>query len=144
MTVLTLDVANLIVAEVRKHARTIDAKPLCIAILDNRGVIVTIQTEDGSPLLRPQVAHGKAWSNLGMGISTRKMQAAYQEMPQMNAAFNSFMTLADGKLIPAPGGVFIMDGDEMIGAIGVSGDQSDIDEACAIAGIEAVGLVAKI
>lgn len=62
----------------------------------------------------------------------------------MNPAFYSFMNLAGGRLVSSPGGVFIMDGEEIIGAIGVSGDHLDVDEACAVAAIEAIGLIAQI
>jgi Uncharacterized protein, possibly involved in utilization of glycolate and propanediol len=144
MAVLTLEIANQIVFEARKYARSIDAAPICIAVLDIRGVVIVLQTEDGCALLRPDIAQGKAWSNLGMGASTRSMRSAFEELPNMNPAFHSFMHLAGGRLVPSPGGVFIMDGEETIGAIGVSGDRPDIDEACAIAGIEAAGFTARI
>ena len=72
------------------------------------------------------------------------MRGAFEAKPGMNPAFYSFMNLADGRLVPSPGGVFIVDGDEIIGAIGVSGDLPEVDEACAVAGIEAIGLSAQI
>ena len=144
MAALTLEIANQIVTEAIKHARAIDAAPICAAVLDNRGIVVALQTEDGCALLRPDIAQGKAWSNLGIGASTRSMRSAFEELPNMNPAFHSFMHLAKGRLVPSPGGVFIMDGDETIGAIGISGDRPDIDEACAIAGIEAAGLTGQV
>ena len=144
MAALTLEIANQIVTEAIKHARAIDAAPICVAVLDNRGIVVALQTEDGCALLRPDIAQGKAWSNLGIGASTRSMRSAFEDLPNMNPAFHSFMHLAGGRLVPSPGGVFIMDGDETIGAIGISGDRPDIDEACAIAGIEAAGLTGRI
>ena len=144
MTALTLEVANRIVLESLKHARDIEAAPICVAVLDNRGILIALQTEDGCALLRPDIAQGKAWGSLGIGASSRSMRGAFEELPNMNPAFYSFMHLAGGRLVPSPGGVFIMDGEEVIGAIGVSGDRPDIDEECAVKGIEAVGLRAKI
>jgi uncharacterized protein GlcG (DUF336 family) len=48
-----------------------------------------------------------------------------------------------GALVPVPGGVLVADSDgALIGAVGVSGDNSDNDEICAVAGIEAAGFVA--
>ena len=114
MAGLTLEIANQIVSEARKHARSIDAAPICIAVLDSRGVVIALQTEDGCALLRPDIAQGKAWSNLGIGASTRSMRSAFEELPNMNPAFHSFMHLAGGRLVPSPGGVFIVDGDETI------------------------------
>lgn len=144
MTSLTLDMANKIVSGTIKHARELNAVPICVAVMDNRGVLRALQTEDGCALLRPDIAQGKAWGNIGLGISTRSMRTAFEEQPKQNPAFYSFMNLANGRLVPSPGGVFILDGDEIIGAIGVSGDRPDIDEACAVAGIESAGLTAKI
>ena len=43
-------------------------------------------------------------------------------------------------LVPVPGGVLIREGERVVGAVGVSGDTSDNDEICAVAGIEAAGL----
>ena len=144
MAELTLDMANKIVSGAINHAREISAAPLCVAVLDNRGIVRALQTEDGCALLRPDIAQGKAWGSIGLGVSTRSMRSAFEAKPDMNPAFYSFMNLAGGRLVPSPGGVFIMEGDEVIGAIGVSGDHPDVDEACAVAGIEAIGLIAQI
>jgi len=144
MADLTLDIANHIVSGAIRHAREISAAPLCVAVLDNRGIVRALQTEDGCALLRPDIAQGEAWGNIGLGVSTRSMRSAFEENPDMNPAFYSFMNLASGRLVPSPGGVFILDGDEIIGAIGISGDHPDVDEACAVAGIESMGLTAQI
>ena len=144
MADLSLEIANQIVCGAIKHAREINAAPICVAVMDNRGIVRALQTEDGCALLRPDIAQGKAWGNIGLGVSTRSMRGAFEENPNMNPAFYSFMNLANGRLVPSPGGVFILHGDEIIGAIGISGDHPDIDEACAIAGIESIGLTAQI
>ena len=144
MAELTLNIANLIVSSAMKHAREINAAPICVAVLDNRGVVRVLQTEDGCALLRPDIAQGKAWGSIALGVSTRSMRGAFEEKPNMNPAFYSFMSLAGGRLVPSPGGVFIKDGNEIIGAIGISGDNPDVDEACAVAAIEAAGLVAQV
>lgn len=144
MTDIALEVANQIVTAAIKHAREINAAPICVAVLDNRGIVRALQTEDGCALLRPDIAQGKAWGSIGLGVTTRSMRGAFEAKPNMNPAFYSFMNLADGRLVPSPGGVFIKDGDEVIGAVGISGDNPDVDEACAIAGIEASGMSAQI
>jgi uncharacterized protein GlcG (DUF336 family) len=144
MADLTLDIANQIVASAIQHAREINAAPICVAVMDNRGIVRALQTEDGCALLRPDIAQGKAWGNIGLGVSTRSMRGAFEEKPNMNPAFYSFMNLANGRLVPSPGGVFILDGGEIIGAIGISGDHPDVDEVCAVTGIESAGLTAQI
>ena len=58
---------------------------------------------------------------------------------------NALVGVSDGRLVPVPGGVIIKNADgDFIGAVGVSGDTSDNDEAAAVAGIEAAGLEAVI
>ena len=144
MADLTLDIANQIVSGAIEQAREVNAAPICVAVLDNRGIVRALQTEDGCALLRPDIAQGKAWGSIGLGFSSRSMHGAFEEKPNMKPAFYSFMSLAEGRIVPSPGGVFILDGDEIIGAIGISGDHPDVDEACAVAGIEAIGLVAQV
>jgi uncharacterized protein GlcG (DUF336 family) len=126
------------VDEALAHARRHDFAPLTVAVLDACGCIVALKMEDGSSLLRPEIAVGKAWSALGMGAGTRNLAARAQRFPSFFAALAS---LAGGNMVPAPGGVLIRsDGGEISGAAGASGDNSDNDEASLIAGIEATGL----
>ncbi|MBF2952418.1 heme-binding protein, partial [Pseudomonas aeruginosa] len=95
--------------------------------------------EDGASMLRPQIAIGKAWGAVALGKSSRLLAADAQQRPSFISAVN---TLAHGNLVPAPGGVLIRnDKAEVVGAVGISGDTSDIDEQCAIQGVLAVGLV---
>jgi uncharacterized protein GlcG (DUF336 family) len=135
---LTLVRAAQIVDEALAHARRRQFAPLTVAVLDARGCVVALKMEDGSSLLRPEIAIGKAWSALGMGVGTRNLAARAQKFPSFFAALTS---LAEGRLVPAPGGVLIRSQEgEVIGAVGASGDNSDNDEASIVAGIEAAGL----
>ena len=84
-----------------------------------------------------EIAHGKAYGALAMGMGSRALFQRAQEQAYFIGAVN---TLAQGRMVPVPGGVLILDGAVLLGAVGVSGDTSDNDEACAIAGIEAAGL----
>lgn len=135
---LTLLQASRIVDEALAYARRHTFAPLTVAVLDARGCVVVLKMEDGSSLLRPEIATGKAWSALGMGAGTRNLAARAQRAPSFFAALAS---LAGGRMVPAPGSVLIRsDGGEIIGAAGASGDNSDNDEASLVAGIEAAGL----
>ena len=117
-----------------------DAKllPLTIAVLDTGGNIVLLKRQDGSGNLRADIAIGKAAGALGMGISTRTIRDRLKDRP----AFQSALAAAsDGRFIPVPGGVLALNADnEVIGAVGVSGDASDKDEYTAIMGVHAAGL----
>ena len=100
----------------------------------------SFQREDETSLMRADVAIGKAWGALGMGRSSRVLGSVAAERPHFVQALTA---VAQGKLVPVPGGVLIRDGAQsIIGAVGISGDTSDIDEECAVAGIEAAGLTA--
>jgi uncharacterized protein GlcG (DUF336 family) len=102
--------------------------------------LVSFQREDGSSLLRPEIAQAKAWGALGMGIGSRAIAARALVAPAFVSAVNA---LAGGRIIPVPGGVLIRSSAKaIIGAVGITGANSDQDEACAVAGIEAVGFIA--
>lgn len=111
-----------------------------MSILDVRGVLKIAAAQDGTSLMRAEIAHGKAYGALAMGMGSRALYQRAQEQAYFIDAVN---TIAKGALVPVPGGVLIMDGATLLGAIGVSGDTSDNDEACAVAGIEAAGLKAN-
>lgn len=139
MASVTLEQADTIVAAALSAGRENGMMPLTVAVLDTGGHPVALKREDGSGILRPQIACGKAWGAVGMGISSRLLRDRLSDRP----TFISALTAAsEGRFIPVPGGVLIKDEDgHILGAVGISGDTSDKDEYCAIAGIEAAGLM---
>jgi uncharacterized protein GlcG (DUF336 family) len=137
---MALDVARKILDAALAKGVEKKLKPLVIAILDARGCIKLTAAQDGTSLMRAEIAHAKAWGALAMGMGSRALFQRSQEQPSFVGAVN---TLAQGRLVPVPGGVLIQDGATLLGAVGVSGDTSDNDEVCAIAGIEAAGLKAN-
>jgi uncharacterized protein GlcG (DUF336 family) len=139
MTSVTLAQASIIVDKALEHGRGLKLNPLTVAVLDAGGHLVALKREDKSSLLRPQIAEGKAWGTLGMGFGGREFARRAAAAPSFIAALTD---ASEGRIIPAPGGVLIRAADgDIIGAVGVSGDVSDQDEACAVAGIKAAGLV---
>jgi uncharacterized protein GlcG (DUF336 family) len=141
MAELTLDVARKILDAALAKGVEKKLKPLVITILDARGCVKVTAAQDGTSLMRAEIAHGKAYGALAMGMGSRALFQRAQEQAYFVGAVNA---LAQGRLVPVPGGVLIMDGSTtLLGAVGVSGDTSDNDEACAIAGIEAAGLKAN-
>ena len=140
MARLYLETANTIVTAALQKAHDMNAAPLAVAVLDETGQLQSFQREDETSLMRADVAIGKAWGALGMGRSSRVLGSVAAERPHFVQALTA---VAQGKLVPVPGGVLIRDGAQsIIGAVGISGDTSDIDEECAVAGIEAAGLTA--
>lgn len=140
MNPLTLAQASTIVDTALSHGRTAKFKPLTVVVLDAGGHMLAMKREDGSSILRPQIAEGKAWGTLGMGFGGRE----FARRVQNNAAFmTSLMVASNGKVVPNAGGVLVKDASgSIIGAVGISGDTSENDEACAVAGIKAAGLIA--
>ena len=137
---LTLDAARVIVETATRKGAELKLKPLTVAVLDAGGAIKLLERADGASLMRPEVAVGKAYGAIALGIGSRAIFKRAQEQPYFIQAMNG---LAKGSLVPVPGGVLIKDGQgAVLGAVGITGDTSDNDEACAVAGIEAAGFVA--
>jgi uncharacterized protein GlcG (DUF336 family) len=138
MSALTLKVAVNLVSEAINAGRGVNAAPLTIAILDTGGHLIALQREDGASLLRPNIAIGKAWGAIALGKGSRLLAQDAQQRPAFIAALNS---MGQGSVVPAPGGVLIRDqAGVVLGAIGISGDLSDVDEQVAIRAVEALDL----
>lgn len=136
---LNLATARDIVAATRASGVDGDLKPLTVAVLDAGGHLVAAEREDGSSIGRMRIAFGKAYGALALGIGSR---AVMQRAEQQAYFVDAVATALGGQLVPVPGGVLMRDpAGQLVGAVGVSGDASDNDEAAAIAGIRAVGLV---
>lgn len=135
---LSLAQANAIIAAAFEKGQALGLKPLSVAVLDAGGHLLAFQRQDDSSLLRPQIAMGKAWGALALGVSSRQVSEMAAERPAFVAALGS---IASGGLIPAAGGVLVADAQQhIVGAVGVTGDTSDNDELCALHGIAAAGL----
>jgi uncharacterized protein GlcG (DUF336 family) len=138
---ITLDQAQTIVQATLQHGTDQGFQPLTVAVLDPGGALVALGRQDGSGYLRPDLATAKAWGILGMGINNRTLAARAAAAPEI---YTSLVALSGGKVVSVPGGVFVRDaGGQLLGAVGVSGDASLNDEAAAVAGIAAAGLVAE-
>ena len=136
---LTLDKAQTIISTALAKGRERGFKPLTVAVLDAGGCLKALAREDATSTLRPDIAQGKANGAIAMGLGSRALFNRAQEQPYFIQAMNE---LAGGRLVPVPGGVLIRHDGDIIGAVGVTGDNSDNDEICAIAGIEAAGFEA--
>ena len=135
---LSLAAAATIVDEAIAARRKEGLLPLAVVVLDAGGNPVCFKREDGCGLLRFDIAFGKAWAALGMGMPTRQIRDRLAQRPVFQGALAA---ASSGRFIPVPGGVLVLDaGGSAIGAVGISGDASDKDEYCAIAGVQAAGL----
>ena len=137
---LSLDKANMIADGALAKARAAKYRPMCVAVLDDGGCLKVLKREDNASILRPDIAIGKAWGAVGMGESSRSLSERLKERP---AFLGALSVMSQGKVVPVAGNVLIMDGADIVGAVGVSGGTAEEDEACAIEGIKAAGFVAK-
>ena len=138
MKTIRLSDANRIITSAFEKGSELGLKPLCVAVLDPGGHVIAMQRQDEASTLRPQIAIAKASGALGLGVSSRKIADMAAERPTFVA---SLASLAPQGIVPAAGGVIVMRDGEIVGAVGVTGDTSDNDEACALAGVSAAGLL---
>lgn len=137
---LTLDTAQTIVREALAQARRQSFRPLAVVVLDARAAVVAAAGEDGTSLKRFEIARGKANGALAFGVGSRRLGEMAAERAHFFAGVAHIV--GDG-LVPGAGGVLVKDtSGAVIGAVGISGDTSDNDEAAAVAGIVAAGFVA--
>ena len=134
-----LETAKSITAGVRAAGRDHGLKPLTVVVLDAGGHVVSVEREDGSSNSRFEIAFGKAYGALALGMGSRSLMARAEQQ----AYFITAATAAiGGRLIPVPGGVLVKDDSgSVVGCVGVSGDTSDNDELAAMAGITSASLV---
>src|SRR5258708_17940220 len=104
MSKLTLRRANTVAEKASERRRAMKIKRLAVVVLDDAGHVKAAQREDGASMFRFDVALGKAWASVAMGVSSRALLKRAKDNP------NFFITLAataQGKFLPQTGGVLI-------------------------------------
>jgi uncharacterized protein GlcG (DUF336 family) len=140
MTELTLELATKIVDAALAEGVKRNLSPLCAVVLDAGGHALVLKRMERASISRPEIATAKAAGCLGMGFGGRELARRAQKMP---AFFAALAGVFPHGIVPVPGGVLIRDaGGRLLGALGITGDTSDNDEICAVAGIQAAGLAA--
>ena len=137
MKTLTLSAANCIADKALEKGRELKFGPLTVVVLDAGGQIKVVKRDDGSSLLRFEIAMGKAWGTLGMGFGGREIA---RRAVKQAGFYSALSDMTGGRMVPVPGGVLIKSDGEIIGAVGISGDTSDNDETCAVYGIRSADL----
>ncbi len=140
MQELTLEQANSIIESALVTARKMEYRPLAVVVLDAGGHVVAAQRQNGASLFRYDIAFGKAWAAVAMGVSSRALAVRAKDNPTF---FVTLAASAHERFVPHPGGVLIRDADHgILGAVGASGGTADQDEACCVEGVQRAGLVA--
>ena len=141
MSRISLQQASTIIEAALGRGSDLGLKPLSVSVLDAGGHMIAFQRQDGASSLRERIASGKAAGALALGVSSRKIGEMAADRPSFVASLGAMATHG---IVPAAGGVIVVDAEGLpIGAVGITGDSSDNDEACALAGIAAAGLAAQ-
>lgn len=140
MPQLNLETANRIIAAALEEALRQKCKPVAVAVLGAEGHVISLQRQDGASMFRNEIATGKAWGAVAMGASTRALAKRALDNPVF---IQGLSVASGGRILTSPGGVPVLDGEgRLLGAVGISGDTGEKDEALAVHGIRAAGLVA--
>jgi uncharacterized protein GlcG (DUF336 family) len=138
MTSLTLNQANHIIEAALKRSNEKGYKPMAVVVLDEAGHVKSSQRQDGASMFRIEVATGKAWGAVGMGVASRVLAERAKDNPNF---FLSLASTAHGKFLPQTGAVMIKDASgKILGAVGASGGTGDEDEAICAFGVQSAGL----
>ena len=86
---IKLSKANAIIRGALKKGGELDLKPLTVVVLDAGGHMVAMQRSDGAAILRPQIAGGKAFGALAMGMGSASLEAAFKERPHFGAGLEA-------------------------------------------------------
>ena len=140
MSKITLAQANEIIAGVFAKAAELKMPPMCAAVVDAGGHLISMQRQDGVSIMRGHVCQAKAWSAVAMGINTAAITARYESGTREEGFINALNAFSGGRVITLPGGVLAKDDSgEVCGGVGVSGAAAEDDEICARAGVETAG-----
>ncbi|MCY7317723.1 MAG: heme-binding protein [Ramlibacter sp.] len=139
MSSLSLAIANQIIAAALVKSKEAGYLPMGVAVVDAAGNLKAFASEDGASMFRFDIARGKAWGAVGMGVSSRVLMQRAKDNPNF---FVSLAASANGKFLPQTGAVLIKNAQgQVLGAVGASGGTGDEDEAICMAGVAAAGLI---
>ena len=138
MTAITLAQADRLIDAILERGAALDCRPLSVIVVEPGCKVKAFKKEDGSSMIRFEMAYGKAYAALAMGRSSKLVKVRAQEKPM----FMRYLLSASGdQIFPEGGGLQIRDAEgAVIGAVGVTGDTEDRDEELAAHGIHSAGL----
>jgi uncharacterized protein GlcG (DUF336 family) len=135
---ISLEQSNCIIEAIFARGRELGCRPLSVVVVEPGAKVKAFQKEDGSAMMRFEMAYGKAYAALALGRSSSLVRVRTEERP----LFMQYLIRAsDDQIFPEGGGMLIRDKEgEVIGAVGVTGDTQERDEELAAHGIHAAGL----
>ncbi len=134
---ITIRKARTIIKTALARGQEMGLKPLTVVVLDAGGHLIAAEREDGASPGRFDIARGKAYGCIMIGLPGSALNARAEAQPYFMNAMNG---LYDGKVVPVQGGILVKDKrGQIIGAVGVTGDTSENDAEAGLAGIEKAG-----
>ena len=138
MSEITLKQAERIIDAILVRGRRLKCRPLSVVVTDPGAWVKAFKKDDGSAMMRFEMALGKAYAALALRRSSSLVRIRNEEKPEF---MRYLINASGGKIFPEGGGMLIRDRrGEVIGAVGVTGDTETQDEALAAHGIHAAGL----
>jgi uncharacterized protein GlcG (DUF336 family) len=138
MSAIKLDQANRIIEAILERGVELNCRPLSVVVVEPGCVVKAFQKEDGSSMMRFEMAYGKAYAALALGRSSKLVRLRNEEKPNF---MRYLIAASDERIFPEGGGMLIRnERGEVIGAVGVTGDSEERDEELAAHGIRAAGL----
>ena len=135
---ITLLQADTLIDAILARARELKCRPISVVVVDPDAIVKAFKKEDGSAMMRFEMAMGKAYASLALGRSSSLVRVRTEQKP----LFMDFLFKAsEDKIFAEGGGRLIRAADgALLGAVGVTGDKEEQDEALAAHGIHAAGL----
>jgi uncharacterized protein GlcG (DUF336 family) len=127
-----LEDARRVIAAAEKKAQAI-GQPMNIAVVDEGGNLVAHVRMDGAWLGSIDISINKAYTSRAFDISTRDLSGHCQPGGQ----FFGIHASNHGRIMVFAGGIPLKRGEQVVGAIGVSGGSGEQDHAVAEAGAAA-------
>lgn len=138
MAAIRLEQAECIIDAILRQGAETGCRPLSVIVVEPGCKVKAFKKEDGSSMIRFEMAFGKAYAALALGRSSKLVRIRAEEKPIF---MRYLIGASDQQIFPEGGGRLIRDADgEVIGAVGVTGDTEDRDEELAVHGIHAAGL----
>jgi glc operon protein GlcG len=134
MAALTLEMAEKAVKAAQAKARD-QGTAMTVTVVDEAGRLVLSARGDGAGFFTPETSRGKAVAAAAFRRPTKEMVRLRDSSP---AFWSNISNVLHGEALPSIGGVPVLIGGKVIGAIGCGGGSGEQDHLCAEAGAAAI------
>src|ERR1700756_413693 len=108
MSALTLEQANRVIEAILRRAAEINCRPLSVIVVEPGCKVKAFQKEDGSSMIRFEMAFGKAYAALALGRSSKLVKMRAEERPLF---MRYLIGASEDQIFPEGGGLQIRSAD---------------------------------